>query len=165
MTVTIRPARPEDAPDMATLINAIIARGDTTAHRQPFDAARVIDHFIAGDAVVACHVAEEDGDILGFQSVADGPTSDPNMEAGWCDIGTFVAEGRQGRRIGQALFAATRAALSAAGYRHIDATIRADNLPGLAYYSGLGFRDYAIRRHVPLENGRPVDRISKQFDL
>jgi hypothetical protein len=47
----------------------------------------------------------------------------------------------------------------------INATIRADNVGGLAFYSRLGFTDHGISRAVPLRDGTPVDRVSKRFIL
>lgn len=165
MNVTVRPARPEDAAAMCAVLNAIIRRGGTTAHQQPFDPAGMIAHYIAPPDNLACHVAEIDGTLVGFQSVVTGAGGDPPMPAGRVAIGTFVAEGMQGKGVGQALFAATRKAVLDAGFRQIEAVIRADNRPGLAYYSGLGFRDDSVMRQVPLDDGRPVDRLRKLIDL
>jgi len=67
--------------------------------------------------------------------------------------------------IGQKLFSATRFAAKAAEVKTIDATIRADNVGGLKYYSGLGFTDYDVLKQIPLNDGTPVDRIRKRFDL
>lgn len=162
MTLTTRPARPEDTAPMCALLNAIIARGGTTAHQVPFTPEGIASHYMTAPEAVSCVVAEIDGRIVGFQVLGLAPGYLPE---GWGEIGTFVAEGMQGKGVGKALFAATQAAARAAGLRHIDATIRADNFGGLAFYSGLGFRDYRIWRHVPLTDGRPVDRHSKRFDL
>jgi len=162
MTVTARPARPEDATPMCALLNAIIARGGTTAHQVPFTPEGIVSHYIEPAAAVSCTVAEVDGRITGFQTLVAAPGYLPQ---GWGEIGTFVAEGMQGKGVGKALFAATRPAARSAGLRHIDATIRADNFGGLAYYTALGFHDYRIWRHVPLADGHPVDRHSKRFDL
>jgi GNAT superfamily N-acetyltransferase len=162
MTVTTRPARPEDAAPMAALLNTIIARGGTTAHQAPFDPDRILSHYVLAPDAISCTLAEIDGTIIGFQALGTAPGYLPE---GWGEIGTFVAEGMQGKGVGKALFAASSAAARAAGLRHIDATIRADNFGGLAYYTGLGFRDYRILRHVPLADGHPVDRHGKRFDL
>ena len=51
------------------------------------------------------------------------------------------------------------------GLSSISATIRADNGMGLGYYDKMGFRDYSVAYGVPLRDGRPVDRITKRFDL
>ena len=47
----------------------------------------------------------------------------------------------------------------------IDATIRADNRGGLAYYERMGFREQTRLLGVPLRDGRPVDRVRKRLDL
>ena len=51
------------------------------------------------------------------------------------------------------------------GYTWINATIRADNEGGLAYYQSRGFETYQIVRDVPLAGGQRVDRVKKRFDL
>jgi RimJ/RimL family protein N-acetyltransferase len=69
------------------------------------------------------------------------------------------------RGVGGALFARTLRAAREAGITAIDATIRADNTGGLAFYARLGFVDYDRMVGVPLRNGAPVDRIRKRFDI
>ena len=102
------------------------------------------------------------GDLRqGFQGVS----INQSLPMGWVDIGTFTLQDRAVRGVGTALFAATRAAVSALGFSVINATIRADNVPGLAYYAKMGFRDYKVDRDVPLTDGRLVDRINRRFDL
>lgn len=98
---------------------------------------------------------------LGFQGVS----VDDRLPAGWVDIGTFTQQGSAMRGVGTALFVATRARAADLGFTAINATIRADNVPGLAYYAKMGFRDYKLDRAVPLTDGRLVDRISRRFDL
>lgn len=160
----VRPATPDDAADMATVLNAIIAIGGTTAHERPFDPDRMRDHYVTSPHSIACHVAEREGRVVGFQSLAWPKDANDPMPPGWAIIATFVADGQQGHGIGQALFAATRAAALAAQVATIDATIRADNTGGLRYYSGLGFTDYAVLRDIPLRSGHRVDRIRKRYD-
>ena len=57
-------------------------------------------------------------------------------------IGTSVAldTGRKG--IGRRLFDATLVIAQQVGLADIDATIGADNAPGLAYYDAMGFETY-----------------------
>ncbi len=109
--------------------------------------------------------------MLGFQILEH---ADPNWKGpgwlpeGWAVIASFVAQDQQGRGgVGQRLWRETLLAAKVAGVASIDATIRADNVPGgLAYYAGLGFRDYdRIEAVPPLADGRKTDRIRKRFDL
>lgn len=130
---------------MAELLNAIIARGGTTAYREPFTDERMRADYVEAALGISSVVAERDGSILGFQALHwpdPGWTGANPLPAGWAYIATFVAIGMQGHGIGTRLFAATRAAARAAGVRAIDATIRRENAGGLAYYSRMGFEDY-----------------------
>ena len=160
----IRPATPDDAPEMTELLNKIIAIGGTTAHQTPFDADRMQAHYITAPTQICCHVACLDGKVVGFQHL-DGPDPAQGGEAGWGYIASFVATEAAGKGIGQALFDATRAVANSAGVRSINATIRADNAVGLRYYQGLGFAPFGRQIAVPLRDGTPVDRIETRFDL
>lgn len=161
----IRSATRADAPAMAGLINAIIAIGGTTAYESPFDAAEMDAEFISPPHLVSCFVADEDGRIAGFQSLMRGFEDHDPFPDDWGIIGTFARVGLTRRGVGAALFAHTVEAARAAGINTIDATIRADNTGGLAFYSRLGFVDYAVLRAVPLRDGTPMDRIRKRFDI
>lgn len=63
------------------------------------------------------------------------------------------------------LFQATLAAAEELGLEFINATIRADNVGGLAYYTRMGFEPYDRLLQVPLLDGTPVDRIKKRFKV
>lgn len=164
MPVTTRPALPADAPAMCAILNEIIAIGGTTAYEDPFDTEKMIANYVAAPLLIACTVAELDGAVVGFQAIwrPDGATP---MPPDWAVIASFVKVGITGQGIGRALFSATTAAARAHGVVTIDAQIRADNASGLQFYSAMGFRDHAVVRDVPLNDGRPVDRIRKRFDL
>ena len=156
----VRTARAGDIDQMVTLLNEIIAVGGTTAKEDPVDAVGFHDYIFASD-VVGCFVAEDDGQILGFQKLNDASY----LPDGVGDIATFVRLGLAQKGVGAALFVKTLNAAKTAGLRSINATIRADNTGGLRYYTKLGFEDHGIDRDVPLKDGTPVDRISKRFDL
>jgi L-amino acid N-acyltransferase YncA len=153
----VRKAVAEDASGMADLLNHIIAIGGTTAHQQPTTEAKTRQHAIDGPDVLSSAVAEEDGSILGWQSV--------EQFQGEPHIGTYVQPGLQAKGIGAELFALTLAALRAKSARYIIASIRADNLPGLAYYARIGFRDIGHEPDFALEDGRRVGRVHRRFDL
>ena len=157
----IRPATPADAPAMAGLQAAIIALGGTTAHQHPKTADQVQADYIDGATALTCVVAEADGALIGFQAVGTHPA----LPEGWGDIGSYVRPGSQAKGIGGAMFAATRSAAKTLGLRHLNATIRADNVPGLAYYTRMGFVDYNHEPDWALTDGRKVGRISRRFDL
>ena len=153
----IRPATPADAPTMTAILNAIIAIGGTTAHEAPKSTAAVATDYITSPDVLAASIAEDDGTLIGWQFV------------GWYhgnpEIGTFVQPGIQARGVGSQLFAQTCATLRSAGITYIIATIRADNIPGLAYYARIGFRDIAHDPDFALSTGQKVGRVTRRIDL
>ena len=165
MVITVRPATSADAAAMAEMINAIIAIGGSTAYEEPFDAASMDAAYISLPQLVSCFVAEHEGQIVGFQ----GPmrSFDPHdpLPEHWATIGTFARVGLTRRGVCRALFTATVKAAREADIHVIDATIRADNTSGLAFYSRQGFADYDRLVGVPLTDGRPVDRIRKRYDI
>jgi hypothetical protein len=67
--------------------------------------------------------------------------------------------------LGRPPFDYTKAHAMAAGVNFIDATIRANNVSGLIYYTGLGFVDYNYLPNKTLAEGRKIDRTQKRFSL
>ena len=162
MELRVRPTVRADAPALAELLNEIIAAGGTTAYETPFTPESLARAHIDGPRVITSMIAEDqEGCAMGFQILL----ANDKLGSDWGDIGTFARRGSTTRGIGSALFAATRTAAIAAGLKAINATIRADNEGGLAFYAKMGFVDYAVARAVPLADGTPVDRISRRYDL
>jgi GNAT superfamily N-acetyltransferase len=155
MSLLVRPATHADAP----------AIGGTTAYEDPFDAASMDAAYISLPELVSCFVAEADGQLIGFQGLMWSFDPDDPLPDGWATIGTFARVRLTKRGVGSALFAETVNAARAACVDVIDATIRADNTGGLAFYSRQGFVDYDRLVGVPLNDGTPVDRVRKRFDL
>lgn len=154
----IRTATRQDAEAMAEILNRIIAIGGTTAFRQSFDVAGIVNEFIEPARAICCFLAVEEGQITGFQSLV---WSDPDwtgpepLPADWAVIATFVDPQVQSRGTGSDLFRATERAARKAGVHAIDATIRRENTGGLTYYGRMGFADYCA----------DAERISKRLDL
>jgi L-amino acid N-acyltransferase YncA len=163
MTLTVRTVTSADAPELAELLNAIIARGGTTALEQPFTPERLDEKYLTGPNVISCVVAVDDetGRLEGFQTLI----TEPHLPGGWGDIGTFTRVDGIQRGVGSALFAATRDRARAQGLEAINAEIRADNSGGLTFYGKMGFEDYRVERARPLKDGTPMDRLFKRYVL
>lgn len=161
----VRQAIRDDSEQMVAVLNEIIAVGGTTAHQRPFDGARMTAHYIEPSNLISCNVAEVDQTIIGFQSLNWATNPDDPLPDRWAIIASFVSMRASGKGVGQLLFNATKEAAKLANVNTIDATIRADNTPGLRYYTGLGFSDYDRLVDIPLADGTCVDRIRKRFDL
>jgi len=161
--IDIRDAAPGDAPELAELLNAIIAKGGTTALEEPFTPEHLTQAYLTGPNVLCCFVAvgRETGRLEGFQTLGRYPELPDDIG----DIGTFARIDGKQRGVGSALFAATAERASQLGLSAINATIRADNIGGLTFYGKMGFMDYSVARAVPLKDGRLVDRVSKRFPL
>lgn len=159
--LSIRPALPDDVPDLVDLLNQIIAAGGTTAIEDVLTEAEFELWFLSGPDCVACHVAvTQDSSIAGFQALV----TTSRLPDGWVDVATFTRRPRVAG-VGSALFPLTRDYARSAGFTVINATIRADNAGGLAYYAKLGFVDYNVATGVALRDGTPVDRVSKRYAL
>jgi L-amino acid N-acyltransferase YncA len=163
VSMIIRSVLPDDAPELTALLNAVIARGGTTALEEAFTVERLAQTYLNGPNVLICLVAidTETGCIEGFQTLGRYP----NLPDDIGDIGTFArADGAQ-RGVGSALFTEMAERARALGLSAMNATIRADNEGGLAFYGKQGFVDYSVTAAVPLKDGTPVDRINKRYPL
>jgi L-amino acid N-acyltransferase YncA len=159
----IRDVTRADAAELAGLLNAIIAAGGTTALEDPFTPDGLADAYLVGPSVLCCFVAVDrrSGRLEGFQTLGRYPGLPDDIG----DIGTFSRIDGQQRGVGSALFAATRERARRLGLTAINATIRADNAGGLAFYGRQGFVDHSLTPAVPLKDGRLVDRVHRRFVL
>lgn len=158
----IRPVQLADAPALALLINDIIARGGTTAFQKAFTPETLAEGWLIGTAVICCFVAQDDVGVLqGFQMIVKSPSLPQDVG----DIGTFARLDSTQRGTGTRLFEKTSQEARRKGLVAINATIRADNSGGLSFYTRLGFVDYAVTHAVPLDDGTPVDRVYKRYQL
>lgn len=138
--IEIRRARPSDAQDMTDVQNAIHRAG---LRASPVDIAAIRERYLDPEYTIACTVALQEARVVGFQSLKHAWPENPyGVAKGWGIIGTHIHPdvGRSG--LGRRLFVESLAAARAAGVRHIDATIGADNVAGLAYYRAMGFVAY-----------------------
>lgn len=158
----VRPAHRLDARGMAELLRNWVEGAETTAITGDVDAARILSWMAVNPERSAWHVAEAaHGEITGFQWIAPHPDLPPDA----CDIASFVQTGHTGLGIGSALFSRTEPAARSLGYRWINASIRADNTGGLAYYRSRGFRPWrGHQRAAPSASGARA-KIYMWFDL
>lgn len=160
VAVTIRPVDPGDVPALCDLLNEVIRVGGATLFERPITVETFIDHFFKSQIQISFLVAEaETGDLLGFQVLL----THEQLPDDWADIATFARVGTKALEIGAALFAETLAIARRFGLVAINATIRADNSGGQAYYDAMGFVTYKVDEKVPLKSGYRVDRISKGY--
>lgn len=109
-------------------------------------------------------------DPLFFQTVLDanravGFQALFTEDDGGLAIGSFTDQKNPVRGAGYVVFEATKTEAIRCSAPHINAAIRANNVPHLAYYSKMGFVDVGIEKGVPLSDGTPMDRITKRVTL
>ena len=159
--IEVRPARPEDADEMANILNEIIRTGGTTAITKEVNAADLLGWQDRGGERSAWHVAIYDGQVIGFQWI----NATDYLPTDAAEIATFAKQGQTKRGVGSALFDATQAAARSLGFGWINADIRSDNIGGLRYYDSRGFYDYGHKSGVEIGNGLTVHKTLKRFDL
>jgi len=123
------------------MLKKLVAAGRRT---MPADADYVRDHYVSDPIGIRCTLAEdEDGNILGFQSLIRAVEENPyGAPLGWGIVGTPVSPDAARTGVGTRLFAATTQAASKSGLTKIEAFIGKDNAVALAYYERMGFETY-----------------------
>jgi len=160
-TLTVRPFQPGDAPALTEILNAIIAVGGTTAYTAPLSVEDLRRKHLDGPTVLCCHTVLDADQPAGFQVLNANPT----LPEGWGDIASFTRQNPPLRGAGTALFQATQTKARALRLVALNATIRADNVPGLSYYTKMGFADRDRVHDVALGDGTRVDRVRKTYPL
>jgi ribosomal protein S18 acetylase RimI-like enzyme len=156
--IVIRRATVVDAPQVAAVLNAVIAEGRYTLFDKPFSNAEE-EAFIAslGDRA-ALHVALADELIVGVQCV-DRFASYADSVSHIAHIGTWLLPERRGQGIGKRLWAQSLAFARHCRYRKALISVLAHNDQALRFYRSLGFTDIGVaREHVQL-NGTFYDEI------
>ncbi len=136
----IRDAVPGDVKEMSGLLKELTASGK---RKSPDSEAFVRAHYIEDPRKIRCSVAEENGVVLGFQSLIRADAGNKyGVEPGWGIVGTHIRPSAARRGVGRALFAVSLKAAQDASIEKIDASIANDNPEALAYYEAMGFRTY-----------------------
>ena len=159
--IIVRSAQECDLPALCDILNEIITIGGSTAYEGVFDPQTFDAAFVSGELCVECLVALVNGIPMGFQAVAHYPS----LPGDWLDIGTFARVSGKVKGVGTSLFSHMAALLAGRGISYINASIRSDNHQGLAFYSKMGFEDYALDKAIAVAKGLPIDRISKKYRL
>ena len=158
--LVIRSVTPDDIHEMCELLNEIIDVGGTTANETPFTEEEFEQHYLSAKNLLCCFVAvDKENTIAGFQTMG----LHPKLPENWSDIATFARIKPKVPGVGTALFERTKSFAEQAGIVAINATIRADNKGGLAYYKKMGFEKYLENKAKLLNDGTPVDRVSKRY--
>ena len=147
---------------MADVINPIIRAGGTTAFEDVLTPEDLDRHIFSAPDIVSVVVAlDASGTVAAFQYVRR--MDPPEMHVG--GIASFARLTPKLTGAGRAMMAMTLKLARRADLTVIEAKIRADNVPGLGFYTAMGFQDHSLIKGVPLKDGTPVDRVIKRLAL
>jgi L-amino acid N-acyltransferase YncA len=157
--VTIRPARPEDAPAVAAIYNEGIAGRQATFETRPREPEEVAA-WLQKDGLVL--VAAEGERVLGWARMT--PYSDRCVYAGVGEYAVYVAGAARGLGVGRELLDGLCRAAEARGHHKLIGRMFAANTASRALAHAAGFREIGLeRRHGRLDGEWrdcvPVERL------
>jgi len=166
MTVTVRPARPEDAATLVAL-GATVGREpqawllNSDGWRSVGEERRYI-RALKRHPDAAVYVAEDAGAIVGRLSVARDPHSASRHVA---DLGLMVASSHRRRGIGRALLDQAVAWARDAGVNKLELHVFPWNEPAIRLYEQFGFIREGLRRRHYRRAGEYVDAVLMAYHM
>jgi len=162
--VTIRPARPEDAAQIAALYAHHVRNGTATFDTEPPPA----DHWRSKVDLMRARgwpflVVEADGALLGFAYAAQFRERPAYRHC--CEDSIYVRADRLGHGIGTALLGALVDAAGASGFTQMLAVIGDAEPASVALHARLGFRHAGRMENVGYKFGRWLDIVYMQRAL
>ena len=131
----IRPARPEDAPALWSILGPVIRAGETYALDPDMGEAEALAYWTGPDR--ECFVAEEAGRVVGTSYIR------ANQAGGGrhvCNFGTMTAEASAGRGVARALCGHALEHARARGFRAMQFNfVVATNERAVALWRSMGF--------------------------
>jgi L-amino acid N-acyltransferase YncA len=147
MSFVARPARLEDAADIAAIYNEGIADRVATFETELRSAEQIADWFNGRHPIV---VVEKDGAIIAFASSSSYRSRD--CYAGVAEFSVYVARGHRGNGAGRVAMAALIEAATAAGFWKLVSRVFPENAASLALMARMGFRQIGTyKRHGRLD--------------
>ncbi len=156
--MTVRPARPQDAPALLPLLNTLIRDTTVTFTNREKTADDIREDILSRGA--AFLVAEQAGQILGFASYAQfrgGPGYARSMEHS-----ILLGEGARGKGVGRGLLTALCDHARGQGVHVMVAGVSAENAAGLAFHARMGFVETGRMAEVGFKFGRYLDLVLMQ---
>ena len=153
--MTIRPATPADAPQIAAIWNHAIRHTTIT-----FNPVEKSDTEVADLCARQALVCEEGGRILGFARFFQFRGGEGYRHTAEHTI--LLHKDGQGRGMGRALMNATCDAARVAEYHSLFAGCSAENPGAVAFHAACGFRTVATLPEVGFKFGRWIDLVLMQ---
>lgn len=150
-TVNIRPVRRDDAAAIAGIYAHYVRDSVITFELDPPDAGEIAARI---DAILPLYpflVAQQAGSVLGYAYA--GRLYERAAYRWTAETTVYVAQNRHRRGIGQLLYDALIAALTAQGFQSVVGKITLPNLASVALHERLGFRQAGLLAQVGHKQG------------
>lgn len=134
--LTIRPAVPADAPDLARIYTQGIEDRTSTFETRPRTAEDILTWF---DGQHPIQVAERDGQLIAFAST--GSYRARECYAGIAEFSVYVEREARGTGAGRAVLLSLIEAAREAGYWKLLSRVFPENTASLKLLGGCGFRE------------------------
>ena len=166
MSITIRPAKPEDAAALVALGDAVGREEggwllNSNGWRTVAEERRYL-RALKRYADAAVYVVEDGGAIVGRLSLARDPNPASRHVA---DLGLMVAATHRRRGIGRALLDQAVAWARAADVRKLELHVFPWNEPAIVLYERFGFEREGLRREHYSRDGEYLDAVLMAYRL
>jgi GNAT superfamily N-acetyltransferase len=159
-TFAIRPAGPEDVPELLVMIRELAAY-ERLSDRVVGDEATLAESLFELGAAEAL-IAEAGGESAGYAIYFTTFSSFLCRPGLWCED-VFVRPRWRGQGLGRALFLAVAGAAAERGYERVDWVVLDWNEPAIAFYRGLGASHLSDWQTMRLE-GEQLRRVASEAD-
>lgn len=160
MSISLRPARPEDAPELLKIYAPYVT--DTTVTFE-YEVPTVEEFAGRIRGIMTRHpylVAQEDGEILGYAYAA--PFRERVAYIWSCEVSVYVRRDRHRQGVGRTLYAELERILRAQNIASMDACISYPNKGSIKFHSDLDFERVARFSKCAFKHGRWVDVVWMQ---
>lgn len=162
---TIRPARADDAGELAEIYAHHVLHGTATFETEAPDSAEMGARLakVMGAGAPWLVAEAPDGMLLGYAYAAQ--FRDRPAYRMTCENSIYVRHDRRGQGLGKALLAALLPACEAAGFRQMIAVIGGGEPGSVALHAALGFEHIGRVRSSGRKFGRWLDTVYMQLPL
>ena len=162
----LRPARPDDVPDVAATYEHAVLHGTATYELTPPTEAEMLQRFlgITGDGYPFLVAEGADGTFLGYGY--GGPFRARPAYRWSVEDSIYLDPAAQGRGVGTALLARLVELCTEKGFRQMIAVIGgSDNHASIRIHAKAGFQAVGVMRASGFKFGRWIDTVLMQLPL
>lgn len=157
MVIAVRPARPEDAAQIAAIYRPYVEQGTVSFELKAPDERTMKARMAAHDGFYPWLVVTEgeDGAVLGYAYA--GPFRDRPAYQYTIETSVYLLQGTAGRGNGRQLYDALIDTVRAQGFTHAIGVIALPNDHSIRLHESVGFRRTGVLREAGYKEGRWID--------